>query len=154
MCNAARGLQPAETLCAAPCQALTADLEERLACVSGQLSTSRALEGRLQQRLAASVPAAQLQEMAARLQVGSQTSPRRMCPLSTCHHCGMHLGCFQATSLRPLLAPAPVTCCIGCSSKSVRIRTTLGLFANAGGRSCRSPGGGQDDCIDTQGGGS
>ncbi|WIA18956.1 hypothetical protein OEZ85_003625 [Tetradesmus obliquus] len=48
-------------------QAHAAELEHRLAQVSAELSTSRALEGRLQQRLAASVPAAQLEEMAARL---------------------------------------------------------------------------------------
>lgn len=50
-----------------PLQAHAAELEHRLAQVSAELSTSRALEGRLQQRLAASVPAAQLEEMAARL---------------------------------------------------------------------------------------
>lgn len=50
-------------------QALTSDLEQRLASVSAELCSSRALEARLQQRLAASVPTAQLDEMAARLQV-------------------------------------------------------------------------------------
>lgn len=52
--------------------------------MSAELSSSRALEGRLQQRLASSVPAAQLEEMAARLQVrrtrqlpaGSRPSPK------------------------------------------------------------------------------
>jgi cell pole-organizing protein PopZ len=48
-------------------QVHAAELEQRLAQVSAELSTSRALEGRLQQRLAASVPAEQLEEMAARL---------------------------------------------------------------------------------------
>jgi hypothetical protein len=42
-----------------------------MARASAELSTSRALEGRLQQRLASSVPTAQLEEMAARLQVGT-----------------------------------------------------------------------------------
>eukprot|EP00882_Tetradesmus_deserticola_P021308 GHRQ01023069.1.p3 GENE.GHRQ01023069.1~~GHRQ01023069.1.p3 ORF type:complete len:111 (+),score=54.28 GHRQ01023069.1:381-713(+) len=48
-------------------QGHTAELEQRLAQISAELSTSRALEGRLQQRLAASVPAAQLEDMEARL---------------------------------------------------------------------------------------
>lgn len=49
-------------------QAHAAELEQRLAQVTAELSTSRALEGRLQQRLAASVPAVQLEEMAQRLE--------------------------------------------------------------------------------------
>lgn len=51
-------------------QTLTSELEQQLANVSAELSSSRALEGRLQQRLATSVPAAQLEDLAERLQVG------------------------------------------------------------------------------------
>lgn len=56
-------------MCCTRLQLLANDLEQRLASVSAELSTSRALEGRLQQRLAASVPAAQLEQMAECLQV-------------------------------------------------------------------------------------
>lgn len=46
--------------------------------MSAELSSSKALEGRLQQRLASSVPAAQLDEMAAHLQVRrSRQAPAR-----------------------------------------------------------------------------
>lgn len=49
-------------------QAHAAEIEQRLAQVTAELSTSRALEGRLQQRLAASVPVAQYEELAQRLE--------------------------------------------------------------------------------------
>lgn len=49
-------------------QAHAAEVEQRLAQVTAELSTSRALEGRLQQRLTASVPVAQYEELAQRLE--------------------------------------------------------------------------------------
>ncbi|KAF8064552.1 hypothetical protein HT031_003352 [Scenedesmus sp. PABB004] len=61
----------------AEAQAHNAELEQRLAQVSAELSTSRALEGCLQARLAASVPAAQLEDAVARLEAAEAASSQQ-----------------------------------------------------------------------------
>jgi sarcosine oxidase gamma subunit len=57
-------------------QTHSTELEQRLAQATAELSTSRALEGRLQQRLAASVPAAEKEELASRLLIAEAAAAK------------------------------------------------------------------------------